>query len=47
MKIILKILGIAIPLVCKVCGEEHTEKEMIGEVCISCASVMQDIDFEC
>ena len=32
---------------CKICGEEHPINEMIGEVCISCASVMQDIDFEC
>ena len=32
---------------CPICGEEHPEDEMIGEVCASCASIMQDIDFEC
>ena len=32
--------------ICPICGEEHPEEEMIGEVCASCASIMQDIDFE-
>ena len=32
---------------CPICGEEHPDNEMIGEVCISCAGIMQDIDFEC
>jgi len=33
--------------ICPICGEEHTENGMIGEVCASRASIMQDIDFEC
>lgn len=33
--------------ICKICGEEHPEDEMIREVCLSCASIMQDRDFEC
>jgi len=32
---------------CPICGEEHPEDKMIGEVCAYCASIMQDIDFEC
>lgn len=32
---------------CPICGEEYSEDEMIGEVCISCAGIMQDQDFEC
>jgi hypothetical protein len=30
-----------------ICGEEHPKEEMIEEVCVSCASIIQDIDFEC
>lgn len=34
--------------ICAICGEEHPVKEMIGEVCVSCASIMHDnLDFEC
>lgn len=33
--------------ICQICGDEHTEEEMIGDACISCASIMQDQDFEC
>jgi hypothetical protein len=33
---------------CSICSEEHPENEMIGEVCVSCASIMHDnLDFEC
>lgn len=32
---------------CVICGEEHLEDEMIGEVCIFCVGLMKDIDFEC
>jgi hypothetical protein len=27
---------------CAICGEEHPEDEMIGEVCVSCASIIHD-----
>ena len=34
--------------ICKICGEDHDEDEMIGEVCVSCASIMHDnLKFEC
>ena len=34
--------------ICPICGEEHSEDEMIGEVCVSCASIMNDkLEFEC
>jgi len=32
---------------CSICGEEHSEDEMIGEICVSCVSIIQDVDFEC
>ena len=32
---------------CRICSEGYTKNEMIGEVCLSCASIMQDVDFEC
>jgi len=33
---------------CHICNEEHPDDEMIGEVCISCASIMNDkLEFEC
>jgi len=33
---------------CPICGEELAEDEMIGEVYISCASIMNDkLEFEC
>ena len=28
--------------ICPICGEEHSEDEMIGEVCVSCASIMNE-----
>ena len=35
-------------LICAICREEFTEDEMIGEVCVSCASIVHDnLDFEC
>ena len=33
--------------ICPICGEDHSEDEMIGEVCVSCAGIMQDLDSEC
>ena len=27
---------------CRICNEEHLDVEMIGEVCVSCASIMND-----
>jgi hypothetical protein len=33
---------------CAICGEDHPEDEMIGEVCVFCASIMNDkLEFEC
>ena len=32
---------------CPICGEDHPKDEMMGEVCVSCAGIMQDLDFEC
>jgi len=32
---------------CAICGEEHLDDEMIGEVCVSCACIMSYNDFEC
>ncbi len=34
-------------LICPICIEKYPKDEMIGEVCTSCAGIMQDIDFEC
>jgi len=28
--------------ICQIYNEEHPEDEMIGEVCVSCASIMHD-----
>jgi hypothetical protein len=34
-------------MICKICGEEHPEDEMVGDVCVSCASIMHNhLDFE-
>ena len=34
--------------ICPICGEEFDESEMIGEVCVSCACIMNDkLEFEC
>ena len=32
--------------ICPVCIEEHPEDETSGEVCASCAGIIQYIDFE-
>jgi len=34
--------------ICKICGDEFPEDEMVGDVCFSCASIMHDkLEFEC
>jgi hypothetical protein len=34
--------------ICTICGEEHLEDEMIGELCVSCACIINDkLEFEC
>jgi hypothetical protein len=34
--------------ICPICGEEHSEEEMIGELCVSCTSIIySELDFEC
>lgn len=33
--------------ICHIWGEEHPEDEMVGKVCVSCASIMHDnLEFE-
>jgi hypothetical protein len=33
---------------CAICGEEHADDEMLGEVCVSCASILHaGLEFEC
>ena len=29
-------------MICKICGEEHPEEDMIGDICSSCTSIMHD-----
>ena len=29
-------------MICRICGHKHPEDEMVGDVCISCASIIHD-----
>ena len=31
-------------MICKICGEEHEDWDMVGDICSSCASILSTPD---